>query len=146
MTRSRKWVIFKADDEHGWEDRMFAHTHSLTDILCEHFDSTGSEVPEPGYRPLQKVRIDADHDPNKHGWCTHYKKKGDWRVDRVEEYTPDMPVGTEYTIVVVCWCVYDPIESDLTPVPDRIISADSFGGDETKYQEYLNSQKVPTGV
>jgi hypothetical protein len=55
-----------------------------------------------------------------------------------------MPQDIEY--VVIYYCTYDPIDAPLIPVSDRIISADSFGGDETKYHEYIESQKVKTTV
>lgn len=31
-----KWIVFKAaGDEYGWENRKFAHSDSLTTIICE---------------------------------------------------------------------------------------------------------------
>ena len=79
------------------------------------------------------------------GGRTHYRE-GDWVVDRVEVFTPDISMGSSVDTIVICWCEYEPINAELIPMPDRIVSVDSFGGDEAKYQEYLNSQKVAANV
>ena len=139
MAKSRKWIVFKREwgDKNGG-DICLGNTHGLTNILDEHWDFSGDDSPEPGYRFNERVRVESLHNPDKHGWSTHYHESN-WKVDRVEEYTPDVPIGTEYTTIVVCWCVYDPIDAPLIPVSDRIVSPDSFGGDEVKYQAYLAS-------
>ena len=146
MAKSHKWIVFKREwsDENGG-DILLGNTHGLTNILDEHWDSSGAESPQPGYRFTERIRVESLHNPEKHGWSTH-RRQSNWKVDRVEEYTPDLPVGTEYTTIVVCWCVYDPIDNPLIPVGDRIVSADSFGGNTDEYQEYLDSQKVTTTV
>ena len=47
-----KWIVFKAaGDEYGWENRKFAHSDSLTTIICEQLDYSKDEIPEKGYRP-----------------------------------------------------------------------------------------------
>ena len=137
-----KYIIFQAESDAGlphWKERKLHHTQALTWILAENWDSSGSANPEPGYRPTEYVRVDALHNPDKHGYSTHYRD-GDWVVERVEEYTPDLPLGTKFDVIVICYCKYDPINAPLQPMPDRTISAESFGGDEAKYQEYLDSQ------
>lgn len=134
------WIVFKAaGDEYGWENRKFAHSNSLTNIICEQLDYSKDEIPAKGYRPPVFSGVDSV------GSRTHYRD-GDWAVETVEVFTPDIPLGTGIDTIVICWCEYDPIEIEPTPMPDRIISADSFGGDTNKYQEYLYSQKVPTTV
>lgn len=141
-----KYIIFRADEyQPGAGDRILQHTQAVTTILAEHYSGSGCEIPEPGYRPTEYVQVESLYKPEKHGYSTH-SRDGDWVVDRVEEYTPDLPMGTEFGSVVICYCKYSPIDAPLQPMPDRIISADSFGGDETKYQEYLNSQKVEVSV
>jgi hypothetical protein len=49
-------------------------------------------------------------------------------------------------MIVICYCKYAPINAPLKPMPDRIISADSFGSDINKYQEYVDSQKLAAKV
>jgi hypothetical protein len=135
----RKYIIFRAEKRQpGWQDRKFQHTQGLTRILAEHFDSSNKEIPEPGYRPLEFVRVDNAYDADKHGHSTHYRK-GDWEVARVETYTPDIPIG-EFDVVVICYCKYNPINAPLKPMPDRQVSVDSFGGDESAYKQWLESQ------
>jgi hypothetical protein len=135
---SGKWIIFKADDSHGWKDRKFAHSGGCTSILSESFDYTDKESPEEGYRVTERVR-DAS------GKISHYRDS-DWVVGRVDTFSSDIPLHEDIETVVICYCQYSPIDAPLKPMPDRIISADSFGGDEAKYQEYLNSQKVTAAV
>ncbi|MCC3415312.1 MULTISPECIES: hypothetical protein [unclassified Microcoleus] len=147
----RKYIVFRAEGRQpGWEDRMLSHTHSLTRILAEYFDSSDRPIPQPGYRPTEFVRVEAEHEPNFHGWSTHYKT-GDWEVARVETYTSDTEgssseFGTEgssseFGMVVICYCRYNPIGSQLKPMPDREVSIDSFGGDRVAYETWLESQK-----
>jgi hypothetical protein len=138
----RRYVIFQAEpDSHGWESRKLEHSQALTRILAENWSSSSYPLPEVGDRPFEFVRVDALHDPDKHAHSTHYRDS-DWEVTRVEEYTPELPVGTKYGAVVICYCRYNPINAPLHPMPDRIISVDSFGGDDAKYQEWLQSQPV----
>lgn len=138
----RKYIVFRAEGRQpGWEDRMLSHTHSLTRILAEYFDSSDRPIPQPGYRPTEFVRVEAKHEPNSHGWSTHYKT-GDWEVARVETYIPDTEgSSSEFGMVVICYCRYNPIDSPLKPMPDRQVSIDSFGGDREAYERWLESQK-----
>jgi hypothetical protein len=83
----RKWIVFRADrGEPGWENRAYAHTGSLTDTLCEHYDCSDSEPPEVGYRPPEFIRVEQLTDDQDVGGKTHYRT-GDWEVARVETYT-----------------------------------------------------------
>ncbi|MEM9539295.1 MAG: hypothetical protein AAGA60_07255 [Cyanobacteria bacterium P01_E01_bin.42] len=136
----RKWVIFRADKRQpGWENRKLEHTQSLTKILAEHFDCSDKEIPQPGYRPPDFVRVEQLADPQYPAAKTHYRQ-GDWEVVRVETYTPEIPLG-EFDMVVICYCQYSPINADLKPMPDRQVSPDSFGGDETAYQDWLEKKE-----
>ena len=133
----RKWIIFRADKRQpNWKERKFQHSGSLTNILAEHFDSSGREIPEPGYRPPEFIRVEDAIDPQFPAAKTHYRKS-DWEVVRVETYTPDIPVGTDFGMIVICTCQYNPIDAPLKPMPERQISVDSFGGDALAYQGYL---------
>jgi hypothetical protein len=136
----RKYIIFRAEKrEPGWRERKFQHTQGLTRILTEHFDSSNKPIPEPGYRPLEFVRVEELHNPKEHGHSTHYRK-GDWEVSHVETYTPDVPMGA-FDMIVICDCKYAPIDAPLKPMPDRQVSVDSFGGDKIAYEQWLESQK-----
>ena len=138
----RKYIIFRAQKRQpGWKERKLQHTQGLTRILAEHFDSSDKPIPEPGYRPPEFVRVEALHDSSQHGTSTHYRP-GDWEVTRVEAYTPDIPMG-EFDLVVICDCQYNPINAPLSPMPERQVSIDSFGGDKAAYEEWLASQKEP---
>jgi hypothetical protein len=135
-----KWIIFRADKRQpGWENRKFEHTQSLTKILAEHFSYGDRDLPEVGYRPPEFIRVEQFEDPSFKGASTHYRK-GDWEVSRVETYTPDVPMG-DYDMIVVCTCQYNPINAPLKPMPERIVSLDSFGGDQEAYDRWLESQK-----
>lgn len=141
----RKYIIFRAEKrEPGWKERKLQHTQGLTRILAEHFDSSDQPIPEPGYRPTEFIRVDSLHNPDEHGYSTHYRH-GDWEVTRVETYTPDVPMG-EFDMVVMCYCKYSPINASLKPMPDRQVSVDSFGGDKEAYEQWLETQKRPAEV
>ncbi|WP_017655148.1 hypothetical protein [Fortiea contorta] len=140
-----KYIIFQAEPSaEGWENRKLQHTQALTRILTEHWDSSDKQIPEPGYRPTEFIRVEALHDPKQHAHSTHYRK-GDWEVTRVETYTPDVSMG-KYDMVVICYCKYNPINAPLKPMPERQVSVDSFGGDEEAYKQWLESQKPTAEV
>jgi hypothetical protein len=141
----RKWIIFRAEKRQpGWEDRKYAHTGSLTKVLCEHFDCSDQAIPEPGYRPKEFVPVEQFADASYPEASTHYRV-GDWEVSRVETYTPDVPMG-EFDMVVVCYCKYAPVNAPLKPMPERQVTADSFGGDNAAYEQWLERQKEPVSV
>ncbi len=138
----RKYIIFRAEKRQpGWKERKYAHTNSLTKTLFEHYDSSDKELPEPGYRPPEFIRVDRLVDPNYPEATTHYRQS-DWEVTRVETYTPDVPVG-EFDMVAICYCKYSPINAPLHPIPERLVSVDSFGGDAEAYKQWLEST-LPT--
>jgi len=138
----RKYIIFQAQkkDKTDWRNRKLQHTQALTWILAEHWDSSDKPIPEPGYRPTEFVRVDSLHDPQQHGYSTHYRK-GDWEVVHVETYTPDVPMG-EFDMVVICYCKYSPLNAPLNPMPERQVSIDSCGGDREAYERWKAKEQV----
>jgi hypothetical protein len=118
----RKYIIFRADwsEEQGAENRILAHTGAITDILAEHFDSSNSPLPEPGYRLREYHRIEQFVDPRFPGASTH-SRVGDWEVVRVETYTPDLPT-TEFETIAICYCQYSPVSTPLEPLPKIQVS------------------------
>ncbi|HEY9634714.1 MAG TPA: hypothetical protein V6D14_15030 [Coleofasciculaceae cyanobacterium] len=118
----RKYIIFRADwsEEQGVEDRILAHTEAITDILAEHFDSSNSPLPEPGYRLREYHRIEQFVDSRFPGASTH-SRVGDWEVVRVEKYTTELPT-TEFEAVVICYCQYSPVTTPLEPLPKIQVS------------------------
>ncbi len=137
----RKWIVFRAEKRQpGWKDRKYAHTGSLTKTLFEHYDCSDKALPKLGYRPPEFIRVDQFTDSNYPESSTHYRQS-DWEVTRVETYTPDIPVGMDFDMVVICYCKYSPINTHLKPMPEHQVSVDSFGGDEVAYQQWLESQK-----
>lgn len=141
----KKYIIFRAEKrEPGWKERKLQPSQALTRILAEHLDYSDRPIPAPGYRPKEFIRVDALHNPTEHGYSTHYRT-GEWEVSRVETYTPDVPTS-EYEVLVICYCKYSPINAPLNPMPDRQVSLESFGGDETAYQQWLDSRKEPAEV
>jgi hypothetical protein len=141
VKRMRKYIIFQAEkaDKTDWRNRKLQHTQALTWILAEHWDSSNKPIPEPGYRPLEFVRVEELHNPKEHGYSTHYRR-GNWEVSHVETYSPDVPMGA-FDVIVICYCKYVPIDAPLKPMPDRQVSVDSFGGDKIAYEQWLESQK-----
>lgn len=135
MTKVR-WTVFLAgDDEHGWEERKFAHTNAFTNILGTHYDCTGGEPPEVGYRISDYKSEDGEK-------STHYRK-GDWVVNRVEVFVPDLPIASIYDEIAICQCVYDPIEPKWKAFKGKsIASLDSFGGDREAYNKFLLSDSA----
>ncbi|MFM6608039.1 MAG: hypothetical protein ACKPJO_00480 [Dolichospermum sp.] len=112
-----KYIIFKADKGQleNWEQMLLSHTGACTDILAEHYDGSKKPLPKPGYRLKEFSQVEEYVDPEFPGASTHYRI-GDWEVSRVEEYVPDLPVGT-FESVVICYCRYSPINTPLKPLP-----------------------------
>lgn len=113
----RKYIIFRADwsEEQGAENRILAHTGAITDILAEHFDSSNSSLPEPGYRLREYHRIEQFVDSTFPGTSTH-SRVGDWEVVRVEKYASELP-ATDFEAIVICYCRYSPVSTPLEPLP-----------------------------
>lgn len=148
----QKYIIFQAEsgEDEGWRQRKLQHSQALTFIIAENWDSSEEPIPEPGYRPIEFVRVESEHDPNEHAHNTHYRVS-DWEVVRVQTYTPDIPTPmSDYDVIVMCYCRYNPIDDPLKPMPQRQVSIDSFGGDEVAYKQYLESEKsknyAPSGI
>lgn len=145
MTKQNRYIIYRAhwNEDKGW--RTFAGSRTLTGILQESFFSS-DKTPEVGDR-LTEGKKDEDG--------TNYSRRGDWVVDRVESYLPDMPVGQEFTEVVICWCKYDPIEPKWVPQGKSIVSVASFGGDRDAFEKWKSENadnpryqvvEIPEGV
>ncbi|HLP90284.1 MAG TPA: hypothetical protein VK184_17065 [Nostocaceae cyanobacterium] len=141
-----KWIVFRAEKgQPGWQERKYAHTGSLTKTLAEHYDCSDKQLPEPGYRPPEFIRVEEFVDPQYPKAKTHYRVS-DWEVTRVETYTPDIPVGMGFDMIVICYCKYSPINAPLKPMPERQVSLDSFGGDQKAYESWLASEKEKSEV
>ncbi len=117
-----KYIIFKTESmsDVGWEERLLAHTGAFTNILAEHYDSSDSPLPEPGYRLREYHRIDPFINPQFPGASTH-SRVGDWEVTRVEEYAPEIPVR-DFEKMVICYCRYSPVVTPLEPLPEIQVS------------------------
>lgn len=134
-----RWVIFREAEGQGlvegWGNRKFAHSDALTFILDEHYDSTGAEPPEAGYRLSEYKAETGDR-------LTHYRK-GDWVVVKTEVFVPNIPIGNEFDEIAVCYCAYDPIKPKWRAFNSRsIASLDSFGGDREAYNKFLVSDSA----
>jgi hypothetical protein len=137
----RKYIIFQTSpSESGWAERKLAHTGFLTRILAEHYAPADRQSPKPGYRLREYHRVAESANPDFPKETTH-SRVGDWEVSRVEEYAPINP-DSDYDIIVICHCKWMPIESVLETLPKGQVTADSFGGNEAEYREYLERNKV----
>jgi len=135
------YIIFQADKgQPHWKGRKLAHTGMGTNILAEHWYGDNS-APKIGDRLTEFVKIEGHEEPEFPGASTHYRD-GDWEICRIEEYTPEMPVGNSFNSIYICFCKYLPIASELKPLPPIQVSIDSFGGDEIAYKEYRSSRVV----
>lgn len=112
------YILFKAESAaaEGWENRQLAESGALTDILAEHYDASGGELPEVGYRLREYHHIEAFANPEFPEASTH-SRVGDWEVSQVEVYSPDLPVG-HFDAIAVCFCRYVPVTSALEPLPE----------------------------
>lgn len=126
--KSHKYIIWRAhwNEKKGW--RTFSGTRSLTGILAEHFCSSGKPIPEVGDR-LGEHKTEDDG--------SFYTRVGDWIADQVESYVPDLPVGQEYTEMVICWCRHVPTDSPWVFQGNQsIVSVASFGGDIEAFEKW----------
>ena len=139
----RKYIIFMAEDgQPNWEERKLQHTGGCTDILTEYYDSSDSPI-AIGYRPTEYKQEPEFVDPQFSGATTH-QRRGEWEVQRIESYVPDLPLGTNFNEIVICYCIYNPIESPWTLQSKPAISIESFGGDREALDRYTESQKYLT--
>jgi hypothetical protein len=113
-----KYIIFKAESmsADGWEERRLAYTEAFTSILAEHYDSSNSPLPEPGYRLREYHRVSKFADKQFPDASTH-SRIGDWEVARVEEYSSDIH-NHDFEAVVICYCQYSPVTTPLEPMPE----------------------------
>ncbi len=113
----RRYIIYQAEkgNSQGWRERKLAPTGSLTKILAEHYDSRpDSKLPEVGDRLTELVRVEGFADPRFPSSSTH-RREGDWIVDKVEEFSADLP-GSSFSSIVLCTCSYQPEPSPLEPL------------------------------
>ncbi len=112
----RKYIIFRADWDQEYEaDTRLLPSGAITDILAEHFDSSGSSVPSVGYRPSDYHHIEQFADSSFPRASTH-SRMGDWVVTRTSEYAPATP--GEFEAIIICYCRYSPITTPLEPLPE----------------------------
>ncbi len=136
-----KYVIFKEERpiQYG-ESRQLSRTGSATDILAEWYLRAETSAPNIGDRLLEFAHIDENGvvDLTRSKGSTH-QRLGDWQVTRVEEYVANLPVGQDYEEIVVCYCQYVPIEPNWKSIPKTIVSVDSFEGDRSAFQTWIDS-------
>lgn len=114
MASSETWILFVAEPEQpGWENRKLP-MGGLTDILEEHWDYSGSEVPQVGDRFRQFLKVPEFVDAEFPESSTHVRE-GDWVVTQIERYPAASPDPTKKEIVV-CYCKFEPILSELRPL------------------------------
>lgn len=118
------YILFKAESAaaEGWEARQLSESGALTDILAEHYDASGKELPEVGYRLREYHRIEAFVNPEFPEASTH-SRVGDWEVSQVEVYSPERPIG-HFEAIVVCFCQYVPVTSALEPLSEIAVGGE----------------------
>lgn len=135
MAKVRLIMFLAASGEQGWEERKFAHTNAFTNILCTHYDCTGEEPPEAGYRISEYKSENGES-------STHYRT-GDWVVTNTDVFVPDLPIPAIYDEIAVCSCVYDPIEPKWKAFGKGIVSFDSFGCEDLEaYYKFITSDEA----
>ncbi|NEZ61992.1 hypothetical protein D0962_04250 [Leptolyngbyaceae cyanobacterium CCMR0082] len=116
MTKEKTYIFYgcSGDESKDWSTLTGSDgSQSQHRLLSQHFDcSPNAEAPEEGYR-LSEYKNDPSAysrplNKREAAGSTHHRP-GPWVVTRVESYLPDLPVGTEYTEVVMCWCDYQPL-------------------------------------
>ncbi len=112
---TERWIIFHAEpNQPGWENRKLT-TGGLTGILNEQWDYTQSdEIPQIGERFRQFLRIEEFVDPQFPQSSTH-ARDGDWVITRVERY-PAASEDSSKQEIVVCYCKFEPVPSELEPL------------------------------
>lgn len=98
-------ILYKADslDAEGWEQRLLLPEGNFTDTLAESIDFSG-RLPQLG------ERVDT-YQSDSAGFTSHWRE-GNWVVTRVEHFSS---FDTD-TRIVLCWCSYQPINSEWKPV------------------------------
>jgi hypothetical protein len=112
---NERWIIFHAEpNQPGWENRKLP-MGGLTGILNEQWDYTGSDsLPIVGERFRQLLRIEEFADPQFPKSSTH-ARNGDWVITRVEQY-PAAAYNSSKQEIVVCYCKFEPLVSELEPL------------------------------
>lgn len=116
QTNKETWIIFHCDGEQpGWENRKNP-MGNLTDILDEHWDYTlDGSMPKIGDRLRQFHRVEGFEDAIAPLSSTHVRD-GDWIVTRIDRY-PAASEDCEKREIVVCYCKFSPIASQLELLP-----------------------------
>jgi len=112
---SERWIIFHAEpNQPGWENRKLP-IGGLTGILNEQWDYTGSDkIPQVGERFRQFSQVKEFVDPHFPESSTH-SREGDWVITRVEQY-PAADSNSSKQEIVVCYCKFEPVLSELKPL------------------------------
>lgn len=112
---SERWIIFHAEpNQPGWENRKLP-MGGLTGILNEQWDYTNSDkIPVVGERFRQFLQVEEFVDPQFPQSSTH-ARDGDWVVTRVEQY-PAITQNSSKKEIVLCYCKFEPIMSELQPL------------------------------
>ena len=115
---SERWIIFHAEpNQPGWENRKLP-MGGLTGILDEQWDYTGSDkIPQVGERFRQFLQVNDFVDPQFPESSTH-SREGDWVITRVEQY-PAADSNSSKKEIVVCYCKFEPVLSELKPLGRR---------------------------
>ncbi len=102
-----KTILFYADSGDDAKDFSTLVTptgsKSLHKLIEQHLDPTNGPAPKSGYR-LSETSPDGTH-------C----RQSPWIVYRKESYVPDIPIGTKYIEVVICWCDWQPLSDEENP-------------------------------
>ncbi|MBW4509614.1 MAG: hypothetical protein KME64_24335 [Scytonematopsis contorta HA4267-MV1] len=112
---TERWIIFHAEpNQPGWENRKLP-MGGLTGILSEQWDFTGSDtISQVGERFRQFLQIKEFVDPQFPESSTH-ARDGDWVITKVEHY-PAANHDSSKQEIVVCYCKFEPILSELKPL------------------------------
>ncbi|XZO03659.1 MAG: hypothetical protein ACM65L_08080 [Microcoleus sp.] len=95
------------------------------------------------------LRYEPDENISRHAaaddeCCYEMETKYGWTLKRIEKLQGDILTEgglSEFGMVVICYCRYNPIDAPLKSMPDRQVSIDSFGDDTEDYERWLESQK-----
>lgn len=137
MTNQRTYLFYaNSGDDAKDTSRLISPMgdETLHSLLAQHFDcSPDGDTPDEGYR-LSEYKCDPQTysrslSQREAAGSTHHRP-GPWVVTRVESYLPDLPVGTEYTEIVMCWCDYQPLPEADNPWIEMIIPSLADAPDE----------------
>ncbi|EKU99700.1 hypothetical protein Lepto7375DRAFT_1768 [Leptolyngbya sp. PCC 7375] len=110
---TRKLILFYADsgdDSKDYATLVRGDDRQELRLLAQYYDSSNKPIPNEGYRLSEYKRgeIGGVLRPTHH-------RPGPWMVEIVENYVPDLPIGTEFGEVVICTCGYSPLPEAENP-------------------------------